>query len=56
VVPSRPISSAAAANTPYSSSIVPEIGAPIANSRLNSSQSGLQKRPRMRYFLNGRQA
>ena len=42
-VPMRPISNAAAANTPNSSSMVPEIGAPITISRPNSDQSGRQK-------------
>ena len=53
VVPIMPISRAAAANTPNSSRNVPEIGAPTCISLANSGQSGRQKRPSTRYFLNG---
>ena len=50
-----PINSAAAANTPYSSSEEPEIGRPSASSRRISGQSGRSRSCSTAYLRNGRQ-
>ncbi len=55
-VPIQPTRIAAEENSPHSSAMPPEIGRPITISSRISRQSMRQKRPRMRNFLNGRQA
>ncbi len=52
-MPIQPTSSAAEENSPHSSMKPPEIGRPITISLRISAQSGRQKRPSTRYFLNG---